>query len=207
MFKNVAGQSIAVFAFNPSTGAPVTGDAANIAMYISKDGGASAALATPTPTEIDATHMPGWYKVALAQAETNCDMCVIAGKSTTSTTALTGQFMSTLPPYFTSLGINSGGSVSIQGSIKKNAALVLPFLINDNTNHLPKPGLGTAITVTRDIDGTGSFSAISGAPVAEVGNGIYTVALAAADTNGGLVTYRMSASGSDDTFVTIAPLP
>jgi hypothetical protein len=71
MFKNVASQSVAVYAFNPSTGAPVTGDAANMTMYISKDGAAAVALGTPTPTEIDATHMPGWYKVTLAQAETD----------------------------------------------------------------------------------------------------------------------------------------
>lgn len=64
--KNVA---IAAFMFymEDADGAAVTG--ATVSTFISKDGGAFAATATATATEVSS----GWYKVALTQTEANCD--------------------------------------------------------------------------------------------------------------------------------------
>lgn len=84
LYKNVASQKIAVFAYTASTGAAKTGDAAQITAYISKDFAAGAATNDVNPTEMDATNMPGWYVFDLTQAETNAEVIVLAPKSSTS---------------------------------------------------------------------------------------------------------------------------
>lgn len=83
VYKNRAGQKLAVFAVD-SSGAAKTGDAANITAYISKDGGAAAATNDVNPTELDATNAEGVYLFDLTQAETNADLIVLAPKSATS---------------------------------------------------------------------------------------------------------------------------
>lgn len=82
VYKNKA-QKLPVFAVD-SSGAPKTGDAANITAQLSKDGGACAALSDTNPTELDATNAPGIYLFDLTQAETNADLLVVCAKSTTS---------------------------------------------------------------------------------------------------------------------------
>lgn len=69
MKKNVVGQKIRVFAFNRTTNVPVTGDAANITCKVSKDNGATTALADTNPTETE----DGFYLFDLTQEETNAD--------------------------------------------------------------------------------------------------------------------------------------
>ena len=86
---------------------------------------------------------------------------------------------------------------------KKNTALSdVEFVMVDNTDHItPKTGL--TITVTRSIDG-GAFAAKDASTtVAEVGNGVYQLDIAAADLNGTIVTFRFAATGADDAFLTI----
>ena len=82
ILKNVASQGIYLFAYNSS--GPVTGDAANITGYVSKDSGAAAAFGTANPSEINATHMAGVYWQPLAQGETNANALALAWSSTTS---------------------------------------------------------------------------------------------------------------------------
>ena len=84
MFKNVAGQKVAVYAWDAAAGAPKTGDANNITAQISKDFGTSAATDDTNPTELDATNHPGTYYFNLTQSETNADYLVITPKSTTA---------------------------------------------------------------------------------------------------------------------------
>lgn len=79
IFKNTAGQGVYLYA-TTSSGAPDTGDSANITVTISKDGGAASATATAHPTEIGA----GAYWLPLAQAETNANAIFIAASSATS---------------------------------------------------------------------------------------------------------------------------
>ena len=85
-------------------------------------------------------------------------------------------------------------------AIKKNAALSdFEFLMVDSTDHVtPKTGL--TVTGERSID-AGAFAAVSGA-IAEVSNGIYQFDALAADTNGGLITWRFSSATADDAFFT-----
>jgi hypothetical protein len=83
LFKNVASQKVHVYAYDSTTGAAKTGDAANITAYVSLDGTANAVDDT-NPAEVDATNMPGIYCFDLAQAETNCNSWALYAKSSTS---------------------------------------------------------------------------------------------------------------------------
>ncbi len=86
-FKNVASQGVYVFAKDTSAQTPKTGDAANISVYVSKDGAAaveSNTTSTGTVTEIGG----GLYWCALTQAETNADIIGIYSSSTTSNVVL-----------------------------------------------------------------------------------------------------------------------
>jgi len=81
MFKNVASQKVAVYAFDTATSAAKSGDAANITAQISKDGAAGAATDDVNPVEIGTT---GVYVFTLLQAETNADLVVVVPVSSTS---------------------------------------------------------------------------------------------------------------------------
>lgn len=72
-----------IYAYDSATGAPKTGDSANITPRLAKDG-TSAALTTTTVTELDATNFPGAYKVSISGTEADCDALVVGGKSSTS---------------------------------------------------------------------------------------------------------------------------
>ncbi|HDZ20955.1 hypothetical protein LCGC14_0878540 [marine sediment metagenome] len=86
------------------------------------------------------------------------------------------------------------------GIIKNTALTNFEFLMVDSTDHFtPKTGL--TITATRSIDG-GAFASMANS-ASELSNGIYKINLAQADTNGNVITWRFTASGADDTFVTI----
>lgn len=80
MFKNTAGQEIRVFAFNRTSAAPVTGDAANITCKVSLDNGTPIALTDTNPTETE----DGYYLFSLTQAETNGDTVDFYPESSTS---------------------------------------------------------------------------------------------------------------------------
>jgi hypothetical protein len=66
-----------------STGAPKTGDASNITVRISKDGGALTAT-TNTPAEVDATNAPGVYRITLTATEMDANSILVVPKSSTS---------------------------------------------------------------------------------------------------------------------------
>jgi hypothetical protein len=108
MFKNVA-TKIALFAFDTTTGAAKTGDAANITAYVSKDYGSVTVLADTSATEMDATNAKGWYLFDVAQGETNADALLFTAKSTTANIAIVGQYIFTTPNRFTGLVIDSAG--------------------------------------------------------------------------------------------------
>lgn len=103
MFKNVASQKIALYAFDATTGTPKTGDAANLTAYVSKDYGAVTALGDATATEIDATNAKGWYLWDLTQAETNADALLFTGKSSTANIVVVGQPIQTIPQSISTL--------------------------------------------------------------------------------------------------------
>lgn len=81
---------------------------------------------------------------------------------------------------------------------QKNVAFSnIEFEMYDSTNHNPSTGL--TVTGERSIDG-GAYAAVSGT-IAEVSDGTYQFDAAAADVNGDMITFKMTASGADDTFI------
>lgn len=101
MFKNVASQKIAVYAFDATTGIPKTGDAANLTAYVSKDFGAVTVLGDTSATEMDATNAKGMYLFDTTQGETNADCAIFTAKSTTANIYIAPQTIYTLPASFT----------------------------------------------------------------------------------------------------------
>lgn len=81
----IKGQPLTVtyVAWNTSTGAYQTGDAANHTLYKIKDGAAPAAT-TNSPSEPSSTETPGVYQIALTAAEMTAAAVRVAGTSSTS---------------------------------------------------------------------------------------------------------------------------
>jgi len=86
------------------------------------------------------------------------------------------------------------------GITKNTAFNNLEFLMVDATDY-STPEVGLTVTGQMSIDGA-SFVSVNGT-ISEVSNGIYQIDLTAADTNGDVITYRFSATGAADTFVTV----
>lgn len=105
MFKNVGGQYLDVYAVDYSTGAPKTGDANNITLYVSKDNGALTAVSSNSgkPVEVDSTNAPGLYRIALNMEETNADKLTFTGKSATANVAVVPTVLYTRPYDLVSL--------------------------------------------------------------------------------------------------------
>lgn len=188
MYRNVSGQTIALFAFTTNTGEPKTGDAGQILMYVAKDFGTPTGLTDTTPTEMSSTNAPGWYKCDVSQAETDAHALLFTGKSSTSGVTVVGQRVYTT-----------------DWALKKNKPLsAYEFLMTDSTNH--NPATGKTVTVTRSIDG-GAFAATTAGTATEITSpsavGIYKIDLSASDLNGTVVTLRMAATTCDDLFTTL----
>ena len=198
MFKNVASQKIQLFAFDTTTGAAKTGDAANITAYVSKDHGTVTVLADTLATEMDATNAPGVYVFDVAQGETNANELTFSAKSSTSGVAIVPRLISTDPPNYTAMGIASGGGVALTSTLKVGVALAdFGVTITDNVNHLPVTTSPT-VTVTRSIDGA-AFGATTAGTATELsaGTGDYVIDLSSGDMGGKSVRLKFTASGCD----------
>lgn len=97
MFRNVASQKIQLFAFTTATGAPTTGDAANLTAYVTKDHGTPTALTDTSASEQSSTNAPGVYLFDLTQGETDANELTFSGKSSTSGVTVVPRFVSTFP--------------------------------------------------------------------------------------------------------------
>lgn len=94
-----------------------------------------------------------------------------------------------------------GPGVLPKSPVQANTALAnFEFVMYDTSGD---PATGKTVTATRSIDG-GAFAACANA-VTEVGSGVYKISLATSDLNGNVVTFKFSASGCEDTLVTIVP--
>lgn len=82
------------YAWDTSASTPKTGDVANHTLRLVKNGGTPTAP-TNSAAEIDATNMPGWYKVTLTAAETNSVSLLLTGKSSTANVVLWGMAITT----------------------------------------------------------------------------------------------------------------
>lgn len=121
LFKNTASQKIHVYAYDSTTGAAKTGDAANITGYVSLDGVANA-IDDTNPAEVDATNMPGIYAFDLAQAETNCDAFALYAKSATANIRLEPIIGFTVPANLKSAIDNYSATRGLSGTALPAAA-------------------------------------------------------------------------------------
>jgi len=88
LFKNQDSQKLPLYAYDLTTGLPVTGDSANITVYISIDGGEFTQAGTANPTE--ETNASGEYYASPTQAETNGHLIRWRGESTTGDVMVVG---------------------------------------------------------------------------------------------------------------------
>lgn len=79
---------VEVFAFDYSTGAPKTGDAANITVYVAKDHGTATVLGDTSATEVDSTNAKGVYRFDVTATEMDADHLLFTGKSSTANVAI-----------------------------------------------------------------------------------------------------------------------
>lgn len=112
LYKNVAGQKLAVFAWDTANQVPKTGDAANITAQITKDWGTPAATNDTNPSELDATDHPGIYLFDLTQAEVNADVLLVSPVSSTDDISLEPVQVFTTPNRFRELVIDANGAAS-----------------------------------------------------------------------------------------------
>lgn len=130
---------------------------------------------------------------------------IIEGTCTGGTVAVRGLFTTSGITNLT-LADNARFDIDqVREAPQKNAAFSdLEFLMVDAANG-KTPETGLTVTGERSLNGA-AFVAVSGA-IAEVGNGIYQFDALAADMNADVVTFRFSAAGALDTFVTIKTTP
>lgn len=86
MQKNVAGQKWIVYAWDITTHAPVTGDAANITSNLRLDGGGPNAIDDTNPTELE----DGFYIFDITRVESNADLVLISPASSTGNVQVDG---------------------------------------------------------------------------------------------------------------------
>lgn len=195
MLRNVASQKLTVFAFDYSTGAPKTGDSANLTAYVQKDDGTVTALTDTSATEIDSTNAKGLYTFDLAQGETDAVKLVFSAKSSTANVAIVPQTIYTAPANFTSFALDSSGRVTV-GSIVNGAIAAATFAANaldavwSTATRVLTAGTnialakGTGITGFNDLDAAGVASATQTGLTAQ---GYTTTRAGYLDTLNGLV--------------------
>ena len=138
LLKNIASQGIFLYEYVIATGAPATGDSANITGYWSLDGATATVFGTTNPTELSSTHMPGVYWQPLAQGETNGNAIAYAWKSSTSGNAINPVVVLTTGVSLPVAAPGAAGGAFIAGT---NAATTITTSL---TTHL----VGTVDTVT-----------------------------------------------------------
>ena len=95
-------------------------------------------------------------------------------------------------------------AVAITSNVKKNSIYTgFMFVMTDNVNHAPAPGL--TVTATRSLDGA-AFASCANA-VSGISNGWYSITLAATDTNANHVALMFAAPGADVTNIEINTQP
>lgn len=235
--KGATSQSLYVVALDSAstTGGRKTGIAFNTASltgYYVRNGGSATAITLATLAaansawssggfkEVDATNMPGVYRLDVPDAAlaSGAESVVVTLKGASGLVQIDDESqlvaidpqdtvrggMTALPNAAAAAngGLPTGdanNSVKTQGNVKKNTALAnFEFMLTDSTNHAPKTS-AASIVPTRSIDG-GAFGAGTLSSVTEVAFGIYRVDFAAADLNGNVITLRVTATSCDDSF-------
>ena len=119
--------TIKLLAWDTANNVGKTGDAANLSLFVQLDAGDEAA-ATNTPVEIDATNLPGVYRLTLTAAEMAGADIVVGGISATPNVVVYPRFMMT----------DTGIMEFIQAATDGDAARVNNVLTYDDSSGNPK---------------------------------------------------------------------
>lgn len=84
-------------------------------------------------------------------------------------------------------------------ALKKGVSSLVPFAMTDSTSHIPVTGKTVSAQICKD---GGTFASTTNSAV-EIGNGVYAVTLTASEMNASSIVLRASATGCDDTLVTL----
>lgn len=168
MFRNVASQKLQLFAFTTATGAPATGDAANLTAYVSKDHGAVTALTDTSAAEQSSTNAPGVYLFDLTQGETDADELTFSGKSSTSGVTVVPRFVTTFPATGILAPATAGRTLVVDAA----------GLADANVVKVGPTGSGTAQTA-RDIGASVLLSSGTGTGQISLSSGLVTPTTAA----------------------------
>ena len=194
------GQSIVVtyVAWDTINNVGKTGDVANHTLRWIKDG--TAAAPTNAASEIDATNVPGVYKITLTTAECTCDSGTLAGKSSTANISImpkdvTFEQLPTAAPGAT----NGLGILSATGAIPSNVTQINGSLTNGNNAVLKLKSLDlrsddTSIAAL-DVRGATGGTGLNGGKAANfLGGGAGTGGATGGDgiysAGGGALSYR-----------------
>ncbi len=184
-----------------TTGAGLTGltnASSGLTWYYYREGAGAAVQVTTIDTMtlgtwvtrgfivVDGTNMPGCYQLGIPDAAlaTGANSVIMELKGVTNMAPLVLEIQ--LDP------------VTITSNVQKNAAGRITFVMTDSVTHARKTGL--TVTSTVSLDGA-AFGATTNS-VTEIGaTGVYTLVLAAADTNANDITFLFTAAGADDLVI------
>lgn len=137
MFKNVAGQSYRVFAFDRQTNQPVTGVSLTITAKVAKDFGSPVATTTTNPSEVE----DGYYLFPLTQAETHCDDLAIYPESSQGKVIVLGCPASVHPVLDTDRGFLVNLTIKYaDGSIVPYCEIVITKTNTSDTTNVYRRG-------------------------------------------------------------------
>ena len=155
--------------------------------------------------EIDSTNMPGWYQLcppdaAIASGAKSCAIH-LKGATNMAPLPLEVQLVAYDPDDVTRLGLTDLPNGPMM--VKKNAARAgFSFPMYDSSGGLVS---GATVTAQRSINGGALGSMTNSA--SGISAGLYTIDLAAADTNGDVITYFFTAGGCVPTVITLFTQP
>jgi hypothetical protein len=171
MFK-AAATKVALFAFDTTTGAAKTGDAANITAYLSKDYGSVTQLGDTSATEMDATNAKGWYLFDVTGTEATADACLFTGKSSTANISVVGQMIFTTPASFTAFvtPTNLTAAQIATGVWQDTTAGDFTTALSVGKSVMNGVSLGTGLTVASVSGAVGSVTGAVGSVTGAVGS-------------------------------------
>jgi hypothetical protein len=158
LLKNTAGQGIFLYEYTIATGAPKTGDSAQITGYWSLDGGGANVFGTTNPTELSAANMPGVYWQPLATGETNGNAIAFAWKSSSTGVAIDPILVLTTGANIPVAAPGAANGLFIAGS---NAATSITTALTANITGNVSGSVGSV---------TGAVGSVTGAVGSVTGN-------------------------------------
>jgi len=168
-----------------------------VVISLSDLGAVDSAYSSGGVKEVDATNMPGTYRLDLPNA------AIAAGvDSVTVTIKVAGCFLAELW-----IPITTYGTLALQvllaavktktdnlpSAIRKNQSQLWLFFMRQSAD-LVSPATGLTVTAQRSLDGAVFAACVNG--VSEIGFGWYSIVLHANDTNADVVGLKFTATGA-----------